>query len=139
MAEEQEPAAQGGIHIHSVSIQPVCEFNPDAEVDASLATRWNTWIDDFEMFSTASGITDKKQNRALLLYLAGAQVHEIFRQLNDTRTNDHCDIARVKEVPIPITKDRALQKEENVANVENETTLQRFVVVNNSNRAALKT
>ena len=121
MAEEQEPAAQGGIHIHSVSVQPVCEFNPDAEVDASLATRWNTW------------------NRALLLYLAGAQVHEIFRQLNDTRTNDHYDIARVMEVPIPITKDRALQKEENVANVENETTLERFVVVNNSNRAALKT
>ena len=68
MAEDQEPAAQGSIHIHPVSIQPVCEFNPDAEVGGSLATRWNTWIDDFEMFLTASGITDKKQMRALLLY-----------------------------------------------------------------------
>ena len=61
MAEDQEPAAQGSIHIHLVSIQPVCEFNPDAEVGASLATCWNTWIDDFEMFLTASGKTDKKQ------------------------------------------------------------------------------
>ena len=73
-----------------------CQFNPDAEVGASFATRWNTWIDDFEMFLTASGITDKKQMRALLLYQAGARVREIFRQLNDTATDEDYDIAKAK-------------------------------------------
>ena len=61
MAEEQEPAAQGSIHIHPVPIQPACEFNPDADDCAS-----------FEMFLTGGGITDKKQMRALLLYQARA-------------------------------------------------------------------
>ena len=43
---------------HSIPIQPMQEFNPDAELGASLATRWNNWISDFEMFIVATGITD---------------------------------------------------------------------------------
>ncbi len=68
----------------SISIQPIAEFNPDTEIGASLATRWTTWLDDFEMFLLASGIQDTKRQRALLLYQAGSRVREIFRQLNDT-------------------------------------------------------
>eukprot|EP00112_Aurelia_sp_Birch-Aquarium-sp1_P017759 Seg4154.4 transcript_id=Seg4154.4/GoldUCD/mRNA.D3Y31 product="hypothetical protein" protein_id=Seg4154.4/GoldUCD/D3Y31 len=55
----------------SVSIQPMPVFHPEAEVGASLATRWKNWIADFDMFITASGITDPKRKRALLLYQAG--------------------------------------------------------------------
>ena len=47
------------------------EFNPDAEIGASLGARWNLWIEDFEMFLLASGINDPKRQRALLLYEAG--------------------------------------------------------------------
>jgi hypothetical protein len=74
----------------------VPEFNPDSEVGASLATKWQTWVDDFEMFLTASGIKDKKQKRALLLYQAGSRVREIFRQLADTGPDDDYDTAKAK-------------------------------------------
>jgi hypothetical protein len=37
-------------------------------------------------FLTASGIEDETQKRALLLYQAGSQVREIFRQLNQYGT-----------------------------------------------------
>ena len=66
----------------SISIQPVSEFNPYAELGASLATRWHTWVDDFEMFLLASGIQDTTRKRALLLYQVGPRVCDIFRQSN---------------------------------------------------------
>jgi len=44
---------------HTISLQPVPEFNPDSgEVGASLATLWKKWLADFGMFITAAGITD---------------------------------------------------------------------------------
>ena len=85
---EEEPVAN--INVQSVNIPPPPEFTPDSEVGASLATRWITWMDDFEMFLTASGIKDDTQKRALLLYQAGSRVREIFRQLPETgNTNDY--------------------------------------------------
>ena len=50
------------------------EFNPEAEVGASVAMCWTTWLSDFEMFLLASGITDTKRQRALLFYTAGPRV-----------------------------------------------------------------
>ncbi len=96
MAEDQAPPGNINVHTQSVSIQPVPEFNPDSELGASLATKWQTWVDDFEMFLTASGIKDKKQKRALLLYQAGSRVREIFRQLADTGPDDDYDTAKAK-------------------------------------------
>ena len=66
MADEQAAQGNANVHTQSVSIPPV-RNDPDSEMGASLATRWNTWIVDFEMLITASGIPDKKQKRALLL------------------------------------------------------------------------
>ncbi len=80
----------------SISIQPIAEFNPDTEIGASLATRWTTWLDDFEMFLLTSGIQDTKRQRALLLYQAGSRVREIFRQLNDTGEDDDYERAKTK-------------------------------------------
>ena len=89
--------AQAQVNIQaSVRIQPVPQFNPDTEIGASLATRWSTWLDDFEMFLLASGVTDKKQKRALLLYQAGSRVREIFRQLQQTGNDDDYDTAKNK-------------------------------------------
>ena len=80
MAEDQQAAQAGNnIHIQSVSIPPLPEFNPDSEVGESLGARWNIWMEDFEMFILARGITDPKRKRALLLYQAGQRVREIFR------------------------------------------------------------
>ncbi len=80
----------------SISIQPIAEFNPDTEIGASLATRWTTWLNDFEMFLLASGIQETKRQRALLLYQAGSRVREIFRQLNDTGEDDDYERAKTK-------------------------------------------
>ena len=62
----------------------------------SLATRWSNWQSDFEMYLTASGITDPKQKRALLLYQAGARVREIFKQIPETGTDEDYEIAKQK-------------------------------------------
>ena len=64
-----------------LSLQPLPEFNPDAEVGASLAKKWDVWIRDFEMFIVASGVTENTQKRALLLYSVGSRVREIFDTL----------------------------------------------------------
>ena len=80
----------------SISIQPVAEFNPDSELGASLATRWRTWLDDFEMFLLASGIQDPTRKRALLLYQAGPRIREIFRQLTETGEAADYELAKTK-------------------------------------------
>ncbi|CAB4028116.1 Hypothetical predicted protein [Paramuricea clavata] len=94
MAQEQ-PAAQTA-NQPSVSIHPVPEFNHDSEVGESLGTRWNIWMQDFEMFILASGITDAKRKRALLLYQAAQRVREIFRQIPDTGNDNEYDVATTK-------------------------------------------
>ena len=80
----------------SISLHPLPVFNPDTEVGASLAARWNTWLSDFEMFLAVSGITDNPRKRALLLYQAGARVREIFAQLKDTGTAADFDTTKQK-------------------------------------------
>eukprot|EP00794_Sanderia_malayensis_P016140 gene16140-17766_t len=82
--------------LQAVSIKPVAEFRPDAEVGASLATRWKDWLDDFEMFLLASGITDKTRKRALLLYQAGPRVREIFKNLTEVGGASDFDVAKNK-------------------------------------------
>ena len=48
------------------------------------------------MFILASGITDPKRKRALLLYQAGQRVREILRQIPDTGTADDYETAKTK-------------------------------------------
>ena len=79
-----------------LQIPPVREFQPDAELGASLASKWRTWLADFEMFSTASGITTTTRKRSLLLYLAGSRVREIFQHLPDVGNADDYDTAKTK-------------------------------------------
>ncbi len=80
----------------SVSVQPMPAFHPGAEVGAILATRWRNLIADFDMFINASGITDSKRKRALLLYQAGPRIREIFKQLQDTGNEDDYTLAKEK-------------------------------------------
>ena len=62
---------------------PMPPFDPDSDIGANIGPKWKIWFEDFDMYITANGITDKKKKRALLLYQAGARVREIFRQLPD--------------------------------------------------------
>ena len=51
---EQQP--HFNVTTQSVPIQPLSEFSPNAEVGASLATKWKLWMEDFEVSILASGI-----------------------------------------------------------------------------------
>ena len=82
--------------MQSVAITPMPEFCPDAKLGTSLATKWNNWQSDFDMYLTASGITDPTRKRALLLYQAGPRVREIFKQIPDTGTSADYDTAKDK-------------------------------------------
>ena len=48
------------------------------------------------MYITASGITDSKRKRALLLYQAGPRDREIFKQIPERGTDTDYDIAKEK-------------------------------------------
>jgi hypothetical protein len=49
------------------------------------------------MYLVATGITDKKRQRAFLLYQAGARVRVIFRQLSDTGDDLEAAVAKLNE------------------------------------------
>jgi hypothetical protein len=78
-------------------VQPMPPFDPDNEIGTNLAPKWKIWIEDFQMYLVATGITDKKRQRALLLYQAGARVREIFRQLPDTGDDLETAVAKLNE------------------------------------------
>ena len=63
-------------------------FNPDEEIGGNIANRWRTWLADFKTFLTASNITNRTRQRALLLYQAGPRIREIFRQFPDPGEDD---------------------------------------------------
>ena len=75
-------------------LQPMPSFDPHMTIGASLAIRWKTWLDDFDIFLVASGIT--KQQRTLLLYQAARRIREIFKQLPDTGDADAFNTAKTK-------------------------------------------
>ena len=52
--------------------------------DGAIAQRWRKWIKRLENLLVAAAITDKKRQRALVLYYAGEEVCEIFETLVDT-------------------------------------------------------
>ncbi len=75
------------------TLQPMSPFDPDVDIGQNIAPRWKIWIEDFKTYLVANGITDKKRQRALLLYQAGPRVRENFRQLPDTGEDDDIDTA----------------------------------------------
>ena len=53
-------------------------FNAVGE-PATLEQRWLTWKEEFELYVTASGISDPTQKRALLLHLARPKVRDVLK------------------------------------------------------------
>ena len=64
-------------------LQPVPWFEPKADL-TNTSARWTQWIERLNTFLIASNIKDPSRKRALLLYQAGPEVHEIFKTLPDT-------------------------------------------------------
>ncbi|XP_028416022.1 uncharacterized protein K02A2.6-like [Dendronephthya gigantea] len=61
---------------------------------SSIATRWKEWLEQFEIFTIAAKVEDKKQKRALLLHISGPTVQKVFKGLTDT--GDDYDTAAAK-------------------------------------------
>ena len=77
-------------------------FNPEEQFDpsgdhTSVSQRWNAWKSSFEFYLGASGLTDKKQKRCLLLHCAGKQVQEIFSTLTETGDDYDTGMAKLSE------------------------------------------
>ena len=86
----------------NINVMPLPEFNPDSEIGLSIAKRWETWLEEFNVYIVASGITDNGRKRPLLLYMAGARVREIFSNLPDTGESEDFNIAHEyyrREIP----------------------------------------
>ena len=66
-----------------IPLSPVEAFDPSGD-HASVAQRWKSWKSAFEFYLGASGITDEKRSRCLLLHCAGRKVQEVFATLTDT-------------------------------------------------------
>ena len=56
----------------------------DVHADGNTGHRWKKWLGRFERLLVAMNITDKKQQRAMLLHFAGPAVDEIFDTLPNT-------------------------------------------------------
>ena len=71
------------------------QFEPfDIHADGAIAQRWRKWIKRLENLFVAAAISDKKRQRALLLYYAREEVSEIFDTLPDT--GDDFETAKTK-------------------------------------------
>jgi hypothetical protein len=55
----------------------------DVHADGNTGHRWKKWLGRFERLLVAMNITDKKQQRVMLLHFAGPAVDEIFDTLSD--------------------------------------------------------
>ena len=56
---------------------------------SGLANKWKSWKSSFEM--VASGVTDNKQDRAVLLHMGGHQLQKLFQTLPDTGEDNDYD------------------------------------------------
>ena len=65
----------------AASLPDFPSFNVNTEPN-SLGIEWNKWISRFENLLLALDVTDEKRQRALLLYYAGKDVHDIYNTLS---------------------------------------------------------
>ena len=52
-------------------------FVIDKSTSTNLDKKWKSYLEEFELFTTASGVTEQKQKVALLLHLGGKDLREV--------------------------------------------------------------
>jgi len=75
----EERKRDTGIMSVAINVPPVEKFS--LEDSSNVGQRWQKWKKSFNIYMTASGVTGDAQKRALLLHLAGPEVHDIFETL----------------------------------------------------------
>ena len=77
------------------AMEPFDIFDPKAD-PTSPNSRWTKWMKRFKPYLLAANITDPTQKKALLLYLSGPDVQELFDTLPDTAEDKDFDVAVMK-------------------------------------------
>ena len=54
----------------------------------TVGTRWEMWLERFNMYLTATGLTDAAKVKACFLYQIGAEAHAIFKTLRKADNSD---------------------------------------------------
>ena len=67
------------------NIPTVEPFIINRETTTNLEKEWTLYLDEFELFLLASGITDNRQKVALLLHLGGKDLREIYKTLKNSQ------------------------------------------------------
>ena len=70
------------------NIPTVEPFMIDSDT-TNLARKWTDWLDDFNLYIAATGVTLDTQKKALLLHLGGKQLKAIWKTLSNTENNDN--------------------------------------------------
>ena len=55
----------------------------------SLGVNWKNWIGRFENLMLALNIKDKKRKRAMLLFYAGKETHDIYNTLKEYENEEY--------------------------------------------------
>ena len=96
-SDQEDQADEMATALHLPALQP---FSVTSD-QTTLGQRWSKWVKGLEYFLTASNITDKKQKRAVLLHLAGAEVQTVFETLIDTGEDYDAALAKLNEYFVP--------------------------------------
>ena len=76
------------------NLSPMPQFQPQSD-PTNTGARWTAWLERFETYLIAAGVTDAERKRALLLYQAGPEVYKIFKTLPET--GDDKDYTKAKD------------------------------------------
>ena len=76
------------------NLSPMPQFQPQSD-PTNTEARWTAWLERFETYIIAAGVTEEERKRALLLYQAGPEVYKIFKTLPDT--GDNKDYTKAKD------------------------------------------
>ena len=60
--------------------------------------RWSEWADNLRRFLTASGVKDEQQKRETLLYTAGKEVRDLYKQIHVLKSAEEEDKLTLKDL-----------------------------------------
>ena len=63
----------------------------------TLKGRWERWLQDFELFCAASGVSNDAQKRALLLHCSGEGIRDIYHTKTETERGKDDNYAKLKD------------------------------------------
>ena len=72
-----------------LNLSPPASFNLNDENRHTADTRWPAWCKELDTYLLASGVTDKPQKKAVLLYVSGPPVNEIYSTLQPEDSDDY--------------------------------------------------